>query len=90
MANCVVQVRVDEKIKQKADKLFDDLGLDTPTAIRIFLTQALKSHGLPFDVRCPVNNAKTLEAMDEIEDHIKNAKGKTFKSVDDLFDDLEN
>lgn len=89
MASCVVQVRVDEKIKQKADKLFDDLGFDTPTAIRMFLVQALKSHGLPFDVKQSISNIETLEAIDEIEEHIKSKKGKTFKSVKELFEDLE-
>jgi DNA-damage-inducible protein J len=90
MANCVVQVRVDKKVKQKADELFGDLGFDTPTAIRIFLAQALKNRGLPFDVRQTINNAKTLEATEEIEEHIKNGKGKSFKNVNDLFGDLEN
>ncbi|MDR1627407.1 MAG: type II toxin-antitoxin system RelB/DinJ family antitoxin [Oscillospiraceae bacterium] len=71
MASCVVQVRLDEKVKQKADKLFDDLGFDTPTAIRIFLAQAIKNRGLPFDVRQITNNAETLEAIEEIEEHIK-------------------
>ena len=32
-----IQVRVDDDIKTKADVLFKDLGMDTTTAIRIFL-----------------------------------------------------
>ncbi len=89
MGSCVVQVRVDEKTKRKLDKLFDDLGFDTPTAVRMFFAQVLKFHGLPFAVKQPDNYAETLEAMDEIEEHIKSKKGKTFKTVNDLFEDLE-
>ena len=34
-----IQVRVDEELKRKSDDLFRELGTDTTTAIRIFLTQ---------------------------------------------------
>ena len=50
MATSLIQVRVDEKLKKQADELFADLGLDTGTALRIFLKQALKVGGLPFKV----------------------------------------
>ena len=36
-----IQVRVDDELKTKSDALFKDLGTDTTTAIRMFLTQAL-------------------------------------------------
>ena len=35
-----IQIRVDDELKAKADELFKDLGTDTTTAIRMFLTQA--------------------------------------------------
>ena len=50
MATSLIQLRVDEKLKKQADELFADLGLDTGTALRIFLKQALKVGGLPFKV----------------------------------------
>lgn len=59
----LIQVRVDEKIKRKADALFADLGLDTPTAIRIFLNQSIRREGMPFEVAKPQPNAETLAAM---------------------------
>ena len=40
-----IQVRVDDDLKAKSDELFKDLGTDTTTAIRIFLTQALAVKG---------------------------------------------
>lgn len=45
-----VQVRVDADIKKAADELFTELGFDTPTAIRMFLSKAVQLNGLPFDV----------------------------------------
>ena len=51
MANTLMQIRVDENLKKEADKLFADLGLDTTTAVRIFLKTCLKKNGLPFKVQ---------------------------------------
>ena len=40
-----IQVRVDDDLKIKSDKLFKELGTDTTTAIRMFLTQAVANNG---------------------------------------------
>lgn len=46
-----IQVRVDDELKMKSDLLFKDLGTDTTTAIRIFLTQAVANNGFPFEIK---------------------------------------
>ena len=61
--SALIQVRVEKNFKQKIDLLFSDLGLDTPTAIRIFLNQSLRRHGLPFEVAKPQPNAETLASI---------------------------
>jgi DNA-damage-inducible protein J len=53
------QLRLDDTLKQKADTLFSSLGLDTSTAIRIFLSAAIENNGIPFQVRH--NNNFSLE-----------------------------
>lgn len=45
-----IQVRVDDQLKDSADSLFSSLGLDTSTAIRIFLVASLEAGGIPFTV----------------------------------------
>ena len=50
-AMATFQLRLDETLKQKADALFSSLGLDTSTAIRIFLSAAVENNGIPFPVR---------------------------------------
>lgn len=49
MAN--LQVRVNDELKSEADTLFASLGLDTSTAVRIFLTASVENNGLPFEVK---------------------------------------
>ena len=46
-----IQVIVDDELKSKSDALYKDLGTDTTTAIRIFLTQAVARNGFPFEIK---------------------------------------
>ena len=46
-----LQIRIDDTLKKQADTLFSSLGLDTSTAIRIFLNAAIEHAGIPFSVQ---------------------------------------
>lgn len=46
-----LQVRIDDTLKAQADTLFSSLGLDTSTAIRIFLNASVENDGIPFSVQ---------------------------------------
>ncbi len=59
-----LQIRVDDNLKSESDILFSSLGLDTPTAVRIFLTVAQEYNGFPF----PVNRRISEESLQAIED----------------------
>jgi len=60
-----IQIRVDDDIKTAADTLFNSLGLDTSTAVRMFLSAALANNGIPFAVKHQRPNADLLEALDD-------------------------
>jgi DNA-damage-inducible protein J len=45
-----IQVRVEDRLKESADMLFSSLGLDTSTAIRMFLMASTEAGGIPFAV----------------------------------------
>jgi DNA-damage-inducible protein J len=49
--NSTIQIRVDEDLKKKADSLFTELGIDTASAIRLFLTQAVMRNEIPFEIK---------------------------------------
>ena len=61
-----IQLRVDDDLKAKSDSLFKDLGTDTTTAIRIFLTIAVSVQGFPFDVRKTTVDPYAALSEDEI------------------------
>ena len=46
-----VQIRVDDALKARVDTLYNSLGMDTTTAVRMFFLASLEHDGIPFDVR---------------------------------------
>ena len=45
------QMTLDDDLKANVDELFGDLGLDTETAVRIFLKACMARNGIPFEVK---------------------------------------
>lgn len=77
-------LRMDEDTRNAAKKVFDNLGMDFSTGIRIYLRQVIKTNGIPFDV---TNNVSSLDrSLQEYQD----GNYQTFDSVDDLFNDLDD
>jgi DNA-damage-inducible protein J len=59
-----IQVRVEDQLKDSADMLFSSLGLDTSTAIRMFLVASMEAGGIPFAVAHGVDRDSAIrEAM---------------------------
>ena len=89
-----IQLRVDDDLKTKSDNLFHDLGTDTTTAIRMFLTKAVAMNGFPFEVRKTTADPYVTMTENEIlrklelsrihanEGHVRNA--------DDVVMDIRN
>jgi len=59
-----IQIRIDEKEKRTAKLVFDKLGLDMSTAIKLFLRQTALRKGLPFLLT--TENNLTVEQEAEI------------------------
>jgi len=45
-----INIRVDSDVKHKAQDIFSGLGLDMTSAINIFLRQAIRKNGIPFEL----------------------------------------
>ena len=53
MSTSVMQVRVDDDLRAKAAAVYDELGIDLPTAIRMFLKRSVVVNGVPFSMTLP-------------------------------------
>ena len=51
MANTLVQIRVDDKLKDDVSAIYDQLGLDLSTAVRIFFKRTVAEQGIPFTMK---------------------------------------
>ena len=87
-----IQLRVEDELKSKSDALFKDLGTDTTTAIRIFLTQAVAINGFPFEIKrqiesnpyLPLNEKELLEKLK------RSREQKKFRDADDVISDMRS
>lgn len=84
-----ITVRLDPRVKEDAEKLFADLGMNLSAAINIFLHQALIARGFPFTIRCGTSNITTLSAMRKAVELSNDPDAKTFSSVKELMADLK-
>ena len=85
MSKTSMSIRPDTEVKEQAQQVFNNLGMDMTTAINIFLRQAIQYQGLPFDVRLD-ENRKLLEVLTDL-DQNRNMS-QSFESVSDLMEDL--
>ncbi len=60
MCTTTLHLRLDEDMKNQASDVFEHLGLDLPTAIRIFLKRSIAVDGMPFELK---NNRSEWDKM---------------------------
>ena len=53
MATSLLQVRVEDSLKNEAAIVFENLGIDLSTAVRMFLKRAVMDNGIPFRMTLP-------------------------------------
>ncbi|MEX1114642.1 MAG: type II toxin-antitoxin system RelB/DinJ family antitoxin [Akkermansiaceae bacterium] len=68
-----LQIRIDRDLKEAADAVFSELGLDATTAVRMFFTKVAKTRSIPFRLKVepefsPEAEARILAAFEESKD----------------------
>ena len=58
-----IRIRIDPEVKEASERIFQQLGLSTTEAIRLFLAQVTLRHGLPFEVRLPKHDEDDNEDL---------------------------
>jgi len=83
-----LQIRIDKQTKKEANQILDRMGLDTSTAVRMFLRQLVNTGQFPLEIR-DINGfrpGKVRELRESIKDVKKNKKN--FSSGGSLLKDL--
>jgi len=63
MANGLFQMRIDDNLRKEASSIYSQLGLDLPTAIRMFLVRSVQVRGIPFSMILPEEDYKATAAI---------------------------
>jgi len=85
-----VSFRIDTEIKNQADTLFSQLGLNMTTAFNIFLRQSIREGSIPFSVTINTPNATTIAAMREAERIINDPAVKRYSDVEEALRELKS
>lgn len=84
-----INIRMDKDIKEQAQRVFAQLGMDMTTAVNIFLRQVIRSNGFPFELRLDTPNEETLAALREVQEMKKDPSlGKAYTDVDEMMKEL--
>lgn len=71
-----INIRVEDNLKEDAEKLFNALGLNFSSAVNMFISQAVREGGIPFAVTTKVvgdpfysdeNMARLRKSIDQME-----------------------
>ena len=84
MATTNLNIRTDKAIKDQAEEIFNELGLNMTTAINMFLRTAIREHGIPFELKLDVPNEKTAAAIAEGKRLLADPSTPRYSSMDAL------
>ena len=83
-----IQIRIDEKTKKEAKKVFESLGLNMSEAVKLYLKSVIETKTIPFVLTKNKKLKKEVEERlaKEAEEALK--YGKRYDNLDELFKDL--
>ena len=83
----MLQIRVDDNLKEQASILFDNLGMDLSTAIRMFLKKSIQVGGIPFEVKYDDGTVDFLLALRAMQQHSKEI-GNDKMTLDEINEEI--
>lgn len=89
MTTTNLNIRTDKEIKDQAEKIFNELGLNMTTAVNIFLRTVIREHAIPFKLKLEVPNNTTVSAIEEGRKMMKNPSSPRYSSIDALKEALD-
>ena len=79
-----LSIRMDKELKEEAENLFSELGMNMTTALNVFVRQSVRQGKIPFEITLNKPNPETLAALREIKDMRAGIIPKQSSSVADF------
>lgn len=87
MAKEIISFKIEEEIKEEAEKLFSEIGMTVEEALNIFIKRSVKEKRIPFEIRLDVSNKEDNLEFIYVE-ALKNLIKKGY-SNDELVEEFE-
>lgn len=88
MANSLVQFRLDDTTRVQAINICERLGIDLPTAMRMFVARMVQENGIPFSMKLEDTDAATaLSAMKQAS-RIASENGIADMTLDEINEEI--
>lgn len=85
-----ISFRIDADIKDKAEKLFQEMGLNMTTAFNVFLRQSIREGRIPFEITVNTPNPVTVAALQEADKILNDPNAKRYSNVDEALQELKS
>ena len=81
-----INIRIDDNLKEQAEILFEELGLNMSTAFNVFIRQSIRQGGIPFEITTQVDPFFSESNMKILQESLKEANEGRFvsKSLEEL------
>ena len=89
MATTNLNIRTDKELKDKAEAIFNELGLNMTTAVNVFLRTTVREHGIPFELKLEMPNETTVKAIEEGRKLMADPNSPRYSSIESLKEALE-
>ena len=84
----LLQIRVDEELKNQANAIYSELGIDLSTAVRMFLKKTVQEGGLPFDTKVDESTLKAILSVENMRS-ISEQNGNSNMTLDEINDEIK-
>ena len=86
-----VTIRLDREVKEQAEAMFNDFGMNLSTAFNIFARQSLRQRKIPFEIYDPFysekNQAELSRRIEEVESGKATFIVKTMEELEAMADE---
>lgn len=86
----IVQFRVDDDLKMQATSVYEKLGIDLSTALRMFMKRSVLQNGIPFSMILndeQYDASKAIEAMNSMQ-KTSEENGSSKMTLDEINEEI--
>lgn len=84
----LIQFRADKALKQEVSDIYEELGMDLPTALRMFMKRSKQVNGLPFEAVLPTQTITRDDAINAFYSARKQMSAEQEMSMEEIDDEI--